>query len=351
MPESDNPPTDGVSTHLSVAKNGLSADGCSADGYFELAQRQAASQAVKRVLDEHMVQVLKIREDYELDDLDLLSININKHREIDKQVREQVASLQAKMRTIIEQLAKVIADRMYATTEQSIPQTFPAKKVQTRAMELVKGDKAVNLSCRGLREVTTVVRDLNKRLIEQLEQSEAKGDKQTARKMLLANALLVYELLDFAIGYIADFKVLGVDEIRHLYDREMQNVNRLLNDQDKREKQANADNVHAEDRDEVLSNVTLRRDVLKKLAQEWENYVKWVEDAESKAMSVRGRLASLRLRRDDAKDQIEVIQAVSILAVVRSNVGEIENAMRALEEIHLAPLTAERVELLLGESP
>ena len=63
--------------------------GLSADDYFDKAQQTAAFQAVERVLHEHVTQIMEIRETFEVDDLDLLSINISKHAESNQRLRKK----------------------------------------------------------------------------------------------------------------------------------------------------------------------------------------------------------------------------------------------------------------------
>jgi hypothetical protein len=321
----------------------------STEDYFELAQQQAASLAVGRLLDQHITQVMEIREQYEVDDLDLLSINIAKHRKIDQQVREKVVSLQTKMRAVIDKLASVIADRKYASITQDLEATRLSQNERKRSMELLEHDKAVIVSCQGMKAVVALCLDMNKKIIEALEDCEAKGDKQTARKMILANALLVHELLDFAIGYIEDFEVLGINDIHGLYERAMAENDRLLKLEARREKDASADNIRPEIREHILSDVKARREALNTLANEWAKYWNSQEERRCKAMSIGDIVPSLCALRDNAKGQIEVLQAVSVLGLVRTNVGAIESTVEALAGIELVALSTDRVKLLLGE--
>ena len=190
-----------------------------------------------------------------------------------------------KMRTIVDKLTEVIANRKYSTLEQGVDAMQLSQVERKRSRELVQRDKSVIVSCQGMKGVVTLCLDMNKRIHKELEESVAKGDRQTARKMILANALLVYELLDFAIGFIEDFKVLGVDEIHRLYERATAENQRLLKQEAKREKDASASNIKPVMRDDILSDVNARRDALKVLADAWKKYVQDVDEKRDKAMN------------------------------------------------------------------
>ena len=58
---------------------------------------------------------------------------------------------------------------------------------------------------------------------------------------------------------------------------------------------------------------------------------------------------SLRVLRDNAKGQIEVLAAISVLGLVKANLGAIASTVEALVAIELVPLSADKVKLLLGE--
>jgi hypothetical protein len=249
---------------------------------------------------------------------------------------------------IIDKLAVVIADRKYGDQERDIAETPMSQNERARSIALLKQDKSVSVSCQGLKGVVNLTLAVNKSIIKKLEQSEAEGNTRNARKMILANALLAHELLDFAIAYFEDFKVPGVDELRRLYERSMTEQDHLLKEEAQREKDAGANDIKPAIREQILSDVKTRREALRMLGEEWGKYMKSIENTQSKAMDIKGSLPSLRILRDNAKGQIKVVEALSVLGWLKNNVGAIESTVEALTGIELIPLSADRVKKLLG---
>jgi CRISPR/Cas system CSM-associated protein Csm3 (group 7 of RAMP superfamily) len=75
------------------------------DQLFEEIQRDAGIQAIERVAEEHLNQILVVRERYSVDDMDLLTTNITAIKDIPQNVRDRMSSLQERIRVIIEQVA------------------------------------------------------------------------------------------------------------------------------------------------------------------------------------------------------------------------------------------------------
>ncbi len=75
------------------------------DQLFEEIQRDAGIQAIERVAEDHLNQILVVRERYSVDDMDLLTTNITSIKDIPQNVRDRMVSLHERIRVIIEQVA------------------------------------------------------------------------------------------------------------------------------------------------------------------------------------------------------------------------------------------------------
>ncbi|RLC19743.1 MAG: hypothetical protein DRI57_06430 [Deltaproteobacteria bacterium] len=318
--------------------------------YVELAEKNAGAKAVEYLIDKHLIQIMGIREDYPLDDLDLLSIELKDNYDIKRSVRREVGRLQEKIRLVIEAVTQRIADRKYRSTEQAIEGMKLSKNERTRFNALLNNDKRVHVSCQSLKVAVDVFLELNKRIIRKIEESEASDDKQTARRMILGNAIIVYELLDFIINYVDLFSISGIEEINEIYSNACDENKRLLGKENEREKRANSEYIIAEIREQIITDVQNRKGVIARLSEEWESYIKAINEKKDKTATINENLPSLKLMRDNAKGQIEVLQAALVLGIVKTNLGAIQSSMEALGKIELVTLSPDRIRILLGDA-
>ncbi len=68
-----------------------------------------------------------------------------------------------------------------------------------RVNALVSAEKKVFISFESLRNTIELLSRVNVFILEKIDESEKSKDEATERKMVLANALLVYELTDYVI--------------------------------------------------------------------------------------------------------------------------------------------------------
>lgn len=320
------------------------------EDYIEIAEKNAGARAVEHLIDKHLIQIMDIREDYPLDDLALLSIELKDNYDIKKGVRKEVGRLQEKIRLVIEAVTQRIADRKYSSTEQAIEAMKLSKNERTKFDELLDNDKRVHISCQSLKVAVDVFLGLNKRIIKKIEESETSNDKQTARRLILGNAIVVYELLDFIINYIESFKISGIDEINEIYNSACNENKRLLDKENEREKRANSEYIIAEIREQILTDVKSRKEVISRLSEEWDTYIQTINEKKDKTATINENLPSLKLMRDNARGQIEVLQAALVLGVVKTNLGAIQSSMEALGKIELVTLSPDRIRILLGDA-
>lgn len=321
-----------------------------AEEYIELAEKRAGAKAIEHLIDRHLIQIMDIREAYPLDDLDLLSSEIKNNHDLRRGVRKDVSRLQEKLRFMVEAITRRIADRRYSSTEEVIRGMKLSKNERMKFDDLLNNDKRVHISCQSLKISVDVFLELNRRIIEKIERSDTARDKQTARRMILGNAIIVYELLDFVIHYIETFKVAGLDEIDRIYRNACEENKRLLAKENEREKRARSENIISEIREQILADVKSRKEVISRLSLEWDAYIKTIHEKKEKTATVNDSLPSLKLMRDNAKGQIEVLQAALVLGIVKTNLGALQSSMEALGKIELVTLSPDRLRLLIGDA-
>src|SRR5574338_1123118 len=107
------------------------------DQLFEEIQRDAGIQAIERVAEDHLNQILVIRERYSVDDMDLLTTNVTAIKDIPENVRDRMASLHERIRVIIEQVAANIEARKYHTVEGEVTDMHLSVNERSRVSALI----------------------------------------------------------------------------------------------------------------------------------------------------------------------------------------------------------------------
>ncbi|HYE67011.1 MAG TPA: hypothetical protein VEA58_00280, partial [Anaerovoracaceae bacterium] len=197
------------------------------DQLFEEIQRDAGIQAIERVAEEHLNQILVVRERYSVDDMDLLTTNITAIKDIPQNVRDRISSLQERIRVIIEQVASKIEARKYRTVEGEIADMRLSVNERTRVTALIGAEKRLQTSYGSLKTTVDVLTHMNDMILHRIAASERSGDRTTERNLVLANAILVYELTDYVIQYVEHFQLEGVEEILQIQQSELKKLAEL----------------------------------------------------------------------------------------------------------------------------
>jgi len=311
----------------------------------EQAHRRAGGQIVGQLMNTHIEKVMEVRREHALEDTGLLSKNISQSSSLPSDVRNQITGLHTRIRTTIEQIARRIEEGRYRDAEQALVEMPLAAWQRDRATSLVHADKRMHVSYQALKITVEFFSELNATVLKKIERE---GSPLKEADMMLGNAIMIYELTDFVIGYIEGFKVDGAPEVKQLHERMKQEIAGLRRAENLLEQQAMADVVETGVRDQTLEDIKHRKKAIDLLDQEWESYVKEVNQLHSKVDEVHNKLPTLRLIRDNARAQITMLQVVAMLSFLKRNTEAIRGTVDALKGLRLAPLPPDRVRRLIG---
>jgi hypothetical protein len=308
----------------------------------EQLRRTTGLRAVGQLLEQHVGKVLSIRSRYDLNDVDLLSGNIARERDIPRQVRDEVTGLHERIRMIIEQIASQIEQGRYEEVEQAVA-GLNGFAERERAQRLIQADKQVQVAYDALRLTVEYFSELNQSVLARIER-ETSADKQST--MMFGNAVMIHELTDFVIGYIEAFSVsTDLEKFQAEAKKRIQHTR----DQQKAlaEMVGNAD-VEPIVRDQTLEDIRSREAAFDELEQEWDKYLAEVRQLRVKVDEVRGKVPTLAIIRENARIQIMTLQLVAMLRFLKQNSDSIKGAVDTLQGFRLAPLSSTRVRRLIG---
>ena len=262
-------------------------------------------------------------------------------------VRDAVATLHQKMRVLVAEIAKRIEGQKYKSSQEAVENLSLSRAQKNKATALVSADEKIHVSCQSLKVTVELFCELNKQIVKKLESSKdfAPADEG---KLILGNALLVYELTDFAIQFIENFRLAGLDEVETIHKEMLKTIGTLRDEQQSLRKQAESPDIEDFLKQQVLFDIDQRNESIQTLEAEWSAYMETIGLLKGETAHISKKIPGLRLIRDNAKAQINTLAAVAVLQIVRSNIHTIEATVLQLEKIQLASLSADRVKRLLG---
>jgi hypothetical protein len=320
-------------------------DSGNVEDIIETTQWNAGSIALKQVFEKHFGDLIKIRQEYPVHNIELLSSRIGNNQKLPTKVSDEIKKLHMKVRDIIQNVAIFIESRKIAAAEQAIEDMDLAHIDKQKAKLLVRTDKKINISYQTLKATVEYFKEINEMIRDRIETAET---EKVETHLALANAILVCELTDYVINYIEHFSVDGYQDLIQMYEETRSEIDELKQLQKKLEKNANQPDVEPAIRDQALENIKSREESIQILIQEWENYVSSVKSLQNELGSVKLKLPTLKIIRDDAEIQIKVLQAVEMLRILKQNINTVENTIITLESIKLVSLSPDRVKRLLG---
>lgn len=313
---------------------------------IEQVERDAGTEAVTYLVDRHLTTLLNVRSQHAVNDLDLLSARIQGFSIIPLAAREQIARFHASIRTIIREVASRIEEKRFQSALASVETMQLSLVDRQRASRLLEADKKVHVSYQALKITVELFRDLNQMIVEKIEGRASSPLSET--NLILGNAILVYELTDFVISYIQSFSVDGIREILLLHEDAKRKIAELRENQQALGEKAQGAAIASAVREQILADIQTRERSIELLEAEWRSYVEAVGLLQVEFEKIRGSIPTLELIRENAKIQIDLIETVAMLQILKQNIGTMKATILTLESMKLVSLSPNRVRRLLG---
>ncbi len=315
----------------------------------ELAEKQAGTSALQKIVQKHLSLVEEIRDKFPLDGIELLSDHLANHRSIVGSVNNEVGKLREKIRVVVEEVAAAVENRKYKASEEAIAKMSLGFKERARVNSLLSADKDRLISCQSINTAIEIFSELNKLIKQQIEDSTKTGDRQRERNLLLFNAILVYELTDFLIKYIGSFEARGIEIIYNTYNESMEKNAELKAKLELIRQQAQSENINSASRMSTLADVAMREKAIELVSAEWDRYMDQIDKTQQEISLLQNtNIPTLELIRLNAESQIDAIEVISVLQIVNRSLGALQQAQETLEGMELVSLSEERVYRLLG---
>jgi hypothetical protein len=211
---------------------------------------------------------------------------------------------------------------------------------------LVSADKKLHISCQSLKVTVDFFTALNEHMVQEIKSCK---DSDQEYRLVLGNAILVYELTDFVIKYLKSFETEGISEIHAVKNQMDRKIQKIKTEIEELRNRAQSDKIFSDLKQNILSNVSEREDAVKVMMNTWDNYLGEVKTLSDETDSFIGNwLPNLELIRDDAKNQITTLDAFAIVRALKGNLNALKSVGKSIKTIPLVSLSPDRVRRLLG---
>ncbi|MGK7957204.1 MAG: hypothetical protein AB4063_18440 [Crocosphaera sp.] len=320
---------------------------------LEKADQKAGKEAMVKILEEHMNLLMDVRQKYPLEEQEgreLLSSNIVQAKDVPQQVRQDLAKLHSTMQMVIETVASKIEERKYKSCQEAIQKMGLTPNELHKVDKLVKADQNLNLSCQSLKIATEYFKEVNCYIIDEINKAEKSQDKSQERKLVIANAVMVYEMTDFIIKYLESFQLKGKDEILQLQGEMSKKIDNLRQQTQELKKQAEEPDILDSFRKNTLLSIEARKKAIQKIEEEWQHYLEKIQAQESSVNSLTKVLPSLKLHKANAQQQLYLLEIMTIINILNSSLNALDSTIKTLEGMELVSIDEGRVGRLLGLS-
>ncbi len=297
---------------------------------------------IEKTFEEQKAYGLHLQDKFDfLTNADNLTTALPFREDIPEKYRARITQYRERIKQIIFGVAAEIQDQKFKELDSEVKSAGLSKFQERRYIKVRDAQKELHASYDAIRESLNYITEFNNYILKKIPEST--GTKKT--DLLLLNAIIIYELTDAIVDLIEDFQLRGKDTLRSINDQ----VQQELQDQHANDmelwKRASGGNEKVEMG--VKRSIEERGKIREIVANKWNKIWEQVGDLEKNISNAKGYLSTLRLIRDNAKGQINILEVIGITQIVESNIRNFQEIC-AVTNIELAPLSKEDVYGLIG---
>lgn len=315
---------------------------------LENSEKSNLLEALQIILKEHVSQVEEIRRKHPIDAIDLISCKVNQNKSLNHAVKEELSNLHRKIGILIDEVANVIENSAYSNTTLALDKLDLSYNDKSKSSALISADKRKLISIRALNITIDVFNQFNINIESELNKSVMSGDASLEKNLLLANALIYYELTDYMINYISHFSIEGLNELKVIYSEAMKDLETPHKYILKMQEDLNDPNILEDVKQLLRIDIENHSKAIETTKAEWKRIFDESEKYNGEIKKIIDFLPTLKSLRNRAEAQLALLESISVLQLVKNSLGSLQNTASALANFKLAPLDPDRVKRLLN---
>lgn len=313
----------------------------------ELLRKGAA--ALESQLEDAVSYAMQLQGNRSLRNVEVLGTALTRNRSLPAQIKKQVQTYRENLHKILLGIASYMEDDKFSAVDEAVGSLELSQYDQSRLLKLFKAQKDISFSYQTLSVAIEVFTSVNESLLNKISQSKPGTDQVGHTRLLLQNAILVYELTDFVSQFIEEFGLAGVDEVRSIQKDVFDDIERNRSDDERLMNKLEAASQD-ETRRMVLRDIQNREEVRDVVKAKWNEFNEKIESMDEGVHSAKRIATDLEIIRDNARNQIETLQLIATTQIMESNLEIVKN-LSHIKNFALAPLTPEDAFSLLGITP
>ncbi len=312
------------------------------DDFTEVAIRGAAA-FVFDYSNAHFEQLQKLREMHAVPDRNLISAEVLIDKNVSKHMKKRVLEFRNRIRFAISAIAHAVEVREDHLVLNEISQSKVGPETKRRVERLSAGKASVNVSFRSIAVALEIFKRLNALLVEESRNAASDAD---ALEINLRSCIIVVETLDTIIGLLRYFELRGESILRELKREVFADLDRGERRDAELARRAEAEPDEAT-RQHTLRNLDARERGRAMARMKWEQIERALTSAKDGIENSKARIGALELRRDDAQNQADFLQTVSVTLLADQSVAAVESLID-LGDMSVAYLSADEYADLLN---
>jgi len=320
-------------------------------------EKNAGYQAVLTYLQDYAKKVRDIQEKYAFSNRDIMSPRLIDNTKLSSDEMATLEELKRKLDHVINEVAQRMEKHRAVSYDDYTKRYELNAYDRLRVNSLVTSVQDINKSIQKIKFAVETFSRCNKFIINELDESVKKGEFTKSKLFVLGNMLLIYELSNYLINFLENFKLDGIDDILQLSQIELAKINNTMQTLQKIKLDADSPEIDVKVKQQVVSNLDDREKSMELFKEEWDKYINGINDVQSKVGSLKDKIPTLKLIRDNAQNQMDFMEIMKIFGImmiaeaVRKNLDTLAIVTLPLDEINLVSLPPHRVHTLIGLSP
>jgi hypothetical protein len=320
-------------------------------------EKNAGYQAVLTYLQDYTKKVKDIQEKHAFSNRDIMSPKLIDNPKLSLEETATLEDLKRKLDHIINEVAERVEKHRVISYDDYTKSYELSAYDRLRVNSLVSSVRNINKSIQKLKFTVETYSRCNKYIISEFDEAVKLGDFSKSRMFVLGNVLLIYQLSNYMINFLEHFKIDGIDDILNLSGKELEKIGSAMEELQKLKKDAESiDTDDSKVKEHVIANLNDREQSLGFFKDEWNKYVNGIEKVQDNVGSLKKKIPTLNLIRNNAQNQLEFFEIMKIFGImmvaetVKKNLETLEIVTLPLDEIELISLPPHRAQTLIGLS-
>jgi hypothetical protein len=319
-------------------------------------EKNAGYQVVLGHLKDYTQKVRDIQEKYAFSNKDIMSPRLIVNSQLTNEEMATLMELKLKLDSIINEVAERVEKHRVVSYDDYTQRYELNSYDKLRVNTLVGSVRDINKSIQKIKFTVETFSRCNKYIINELNECVEKGEVAQSKMFLLGNMLLIYELANYLINFLENFKLDGVDSILQLSQTELKKIGDTLETLQELRNNADSPDIDPNVKDQVIANLDNREASLHRFKEEWDKYIDGINKLQTNVGSLKEKIPTLSLIRDNAQNQLDFFEIMKIFGIimvaeaVQKNLNTLEIVTLPLDELELISLPPSKVYALIGLS-